>query len=121
MGEAMTNKTVTLSREALAGLLGSIDRNGALFKPEHLEEARAALADPLPPAGGKLDNSPKGVKLEVFEIVCKERDALQAELTKAQELLSKYFCDPGYCAFAAKDIREYLFSHQSAPAAKDGE
>lgn len=40
---------VTLSREALAGIIQSVE-NGALFKVEHLEEARKALAEPVPPA-----------------------------------------------------------------------
>ncbi len=39
-------------------------------------------AAPTPPAGGEIDNSPDGVKLEVFEIVCKERDALKAEVAR---------------------------------------
>jgi hypothetical protein len=42
----------------------------------------------VPATGVEMDNSPDGVKLEVFEIVCKERDRLQAENAALQERLT---------------------------------
>lgn len=48
----MTNKTINLDHSAAERLVSAVD-NGALFRPEDLEAFRAALAEPVPPAGGE--------------------------------------------------------------------
>ncbi|BBP51196.1 hypothetical protein PHLH3_08220 [Pseudomonas sp. St386] len=47
----MTNKTINLDHAAAERIAATIDQ-GALFYPEDLEALRAALANPVPPAGG---------------------------------------------------------------------
>jgi hypothetical protein len=46
----MTNKTVTLSRELAQDIL-----DGGYCKVTVMEQLRAALADPVPPAGGEVE------------------------------------------------------------------
>jgi hypothetical protein len=60
---------------------------------DHQQDSDALTAwnrrpSPVPPIGVEMDNSPDGVKLEVFEIVCKERDRLQAENAALQRRLN---------------------------------
>lgn len=93
--------------------------------------AVALDAAPVQPAGAARDNSPDGVRLEVFEIVCKERDALQSELVKERELLASIFekaskSHMSHSVFLLKTEMSAIARSidpvaywQSAPAAKD--
>ena len=50
----MTNKTIALDHAVAERLVSAVD-NGALFRPDDLDTLRAALAEPVPPAGGEVE------------------------------------------------------------------
>jgi FtsZ-binding cell division protein ZapB len=159
MEQAMTNKTVILSRGQLQRWEALLD--SPVLRQELLGELHAALAEPVPPAGGEVevlgyrwktwqDGEPKvgryvmsngsepdfvqqlvdivhvtRLQAEVERLkeakvlveiaasqVVKAKESLQAELTKARELLTD-ICDTAYIqssegADAYGAAREYL-------------